>query len=107
MAGSVGTAPGPVKRRGNGFKSHTMIELSLHRALPVLGFALNLLLVVVTLVADRRDPRHQAFAAFGAALAAWNLGVIGLRSATDPALALRWEWVIHVAIALVPALFVE
>ena len=85
----------------------TMVELSLHRALPVLGFALNLLLVVVTLVADRRDPRHRAFAAFGAALAAWNLGVIGLRSATAPAPALHWEWVIHVAIALVPALFLE
>jgi signal transduction histidine kinase len=84
-----------------------MMELALHRALPVLGFALNLLLVVVTLIADRRDPRHRTFAAFSAALAAWNLGVIGLRSATGPASALRWEWVIHVAIALVPALFVE
>ena len=84
-----------------------MIEPSLHRALPVVGFSLNLLLLVVTLIADRRDPRYRAFAAFSGALATWNLGVIGLRSATEPGAAMHWEWVIHVAIALVPAFFAE
>lgn len=81
------------------------MESSLHRALPVVAFALNLLLLTVTLVADRRDPRNRAFAAFTAALATWNLGVLGLRSAGDAAAAMRWEWLIHVAVALVPALF--
>src|SRR6267142_7182743 len=83
------------------------MDPSLHRALPVVGFALNLLLLVVALVADRRDPRNRAFAAFTAALATWNLGVIGLRLAADPAAAMRWEWVIHVAIAMVPVFFTE
>ena len=83
------------------------MDPSLHRALPAVGFGLNLLLLVVTLVADRRDPRNRAFAAFTAALATWNLGVIGLRSASDPAVAMRWEWLIHVAVALVPVLFAE
>src|SRR5438094_657047 len=83
------------------------MDLGLHRALPVVGFGLNILLLVVALVADRRDPRNRAFAGFTAALAAWNFGVIGLRSAPDPASALRWEWLIHVAIAVVPVLFAE
>src|SRR5262249_44499329 len=30
-----------------------------------------------------------------------------LRSAADPAAAMRWEWLIHVAIALVPVFFAE
>jgi hypothetical protein len=83
------------------------MDLALHRALPVVGFGLNILLLVVALVADRRDPRNRAFAGFTAALAAWNFGVIGLRSAPDPVAALRWEWLIHVAIAVVPVLFAE
>ena len=83
------------------------MEPSLHRALPAVAFALNVLLALVALAADRRDPRNRAFAAFAAALATWNIGVMGLRSAADTAAAMRWEWLVHVAIALVPALFTE
>src|SRR5258705_2792374 len=83
------------------------MEPSLHKALPAVALVLNVLLAVVALAADRRDARNRSFAAFAGALAAWNLGVIGLRSAGDPAAAMRWEWLIHVAIALVPAFFAE
>jgi two-component system, NtrC family, sensor kinase len=79
----------------------------LHPALPAVALVLNLLLAVVALAADSRDRRNRAFAAFAGALAVWNLGVVGLRSAGTPAAALRWEWLIHVAIALVPAFFVQ
>ena len=82
-----------------------MIEL--HHTLPAVALALNLLLAAVALAADRRDHRNRAFAAFAVALAGWNLGVIGLRAAVTPASAMHWEWVIHVAVALVPACFVQ
>jgi len=84
-----------------------VIEPSLHRALPAVAFVLNLLLAAVALAADRRDPRNRAFAAFAAALATWSFGVFGLRWAADSVAAVRWEWLIHVAIALVPAFFAE
>jgi signal transduction histidine kinase len=83
------------------------MEPSLHRALPAVAFVLNVLLAGVALAADRRDPRNRAFAAFATALATWNIGVMGLRSAADTSAAMRWEWLVHVAIALVPALFAE
>ena len=83
------------------------MDPALHRSLPAVGLVLNLLLLVAALAADRRDPRNRAFAAFIAALATWNLGVMGLRSAAGPAAALRWEWLIHVAIAVVPVCFTE
>lgn len=72
-----------------------------------MAFVLNILLAGVALAADRRDGRYRAFAAFAAALATWNLGVVGLRSAAEPLTALRWEWVIHVALALVPVFFAQ
>ena len=79
----------------------------LHHTLPAVALVLNVLLALVALAADPLDPRNRAFAAFAAALAGWNLGVIGLRSAAGPAAAMRWEWLIHVAIALLPALYVQ
>ena len=48
------------------------MDLGLHRALPVVGFGLNILLLVVALVADRRDPRNRAFAGFTAASLPWT-----------------------------------
>src|SRR5690349_8423214 len=83
------------------------MEPSLHHMLPGVALILNVLLGLVALAADHRDRRNRAFAAFAAALATWNLGVIGLRSAGGPAGAMRWEWLIHVAVALVPVLFVQ
>jgi signal transduction histidine kinase len=82
-------------------------EPSLHQALPAVALVLNLLLAGVALAADHRDRRNRAFAAFALALATWNLAVIGLRSVDAPAAAMRWEWLIHLAIALVPAFFVQ
>ena len=72
-----------------------------------MALVLNVLLAAVAVAADRRDARNRTFAAFAIALATWNLGVWGLRSADTPEIALRWEWVIHVGIAVVPAFFAE
>ncbi len=80
---------------------------SLHRALPAVALALNLVLMAAALAADRRDPRNRAFAAVTAALALWNAAVFGLRSAADADRALWWEWLVHLAVALVPVLFCE
>lgn len=79
--------------------------MSLHRLLPLLALALNLLLLGVAFAPDRRSPRNQVFAAFVAMLAVWNLGVFGLRSTTSPDTALLWEWFLHVGVVAVPVLF--
>jgi signal transduction histidine kinase len=79
--------------------------MSLHRVLPLLALALNLLLLGVAFAPDRRSPRNQVFAAFVAMLAVWNLGVFGLRSTTSPDTALLWEWFLHVGVIAVPVLF--
>ena len=72
-----------------------------------MALVLNLLLAGVALVADHRDRRNRAFAAFAVAMGTWTLGVIGLRLAPTPAAAMRSEWLIHAAIALVPAFFLQ
>ncbi len=79
--------------------------MSLHRLLPLLALALNLLLLGVAFAPDRRSPRNQVFAAFVAMLAVWNLGVFGLRSTASPDTALLWEWFLHVGVIAVPVLF--
>jgi signal transduction histidine kinase len=79
--------------------------MSLHRLLPLLALALNLLLLGVALAPERRSARNQVFAAFVAMLAVWNLGVFGLRSTTSAETALLWERFLHVGVIAVPVLF--
>jgi signal transduction histidine kinase len=79
--------------------------MSLHRALPLLALALNLLLLGVALAPDRRSARHRVFAWFVGTLAVWNLGVFGLRSTGSPETALLWERFLHLGVIAVPAVF--
>jgi lipopolysaccharide export LptBFGC system permease protein LptF len=55
----------------------------LHKLLPLFALALNLLLLGSALAGDRRHRRHYTFAGVSLALAVWNIGVFGLRSADD------------------------
>jgi len=79
--------------------------VSLHRLLPLLALALNLLLLGVALAPERRSARNRVFAAFVAMLAVWNASVFGLRSTVSSDTALLWERVLHVGVIAVPVLF--
>jgi signal transduction histidine kinase len=79
--------------------------MSLHRLLPLLALALNLLLLGSALAPDRRSAKNRVFAYFVAALAVWNLGVFGLRSTASPPTALLWENFLHVGVIALPVLF--
>ncbi|MBM4439070.1 MAG: GAF domain-containing protein [Candidatus Rokubacteria bacterium] len=79
--------------------------MAVHKLLPLFALALNLLLLGSALAGDRRNRRHYTFAAFAAALAVWNVGVFGLRGATDAQTALNWEYVVHVGVIPLPAIF--
>jgi signal transduction histidine kinase len=77
----------------------------LHRLLPLLALALNLVLLGGALAADRKSPRNVVFAFFACALGVWNLGVFGLRATADPVVALVWERFLHVGVVPIPILF--
>ncbi|MGH7278037.1 MAG: ATP-binding protein [Candidatus Rokuibacteriota bacterium] len=77
----------------------------LHRLIPLLALALNLVLLGGALAADRKSPRSLLFAWFACALGIWNLGVFGLRSTSDPATALAWERFLHLGVVPIPILF--
>jgi signal transduction histidine kinase len=79
--------------------------VNLHRAIPLVALALNLILLGSALAAERKTVRTWVFAWFAAALAVWNLGVFGLRAAADPATAMQWERFIHLGVIPMPALF--
>jgi signal transduction histidine kinase len=76
-----------------------------HKLLPLLALGLNLLLVGSALAPERKSRRHFLFAYLATALAVWNLGVFGLRSAASPDAALLWERLLHVGVIPIPALF--
>jgi signal transduction histidine kinase len=79
--------------------------MAVHKLLPLFALALNLLLLGSALAGDRRHRRHYAFAGFALALAVWNIGVFGLRAAPDADTALVWEYVVHVGVIPLPAIF--
>jgi signal transduction histidine kinase len=79
--------------------------VSLHRLLPLLALVLNLLLLGSALAPDRRSARNRVFACFLAALAVWNLGVLGLRSTMSPETAELWERFLHIGVIALPVLF--
>jgi len=79
--------------------------MTLHRLLPLLALVLNLVLLGSALAPDRRSARSRVFACFVAALAIWNLGVLGLRSTASPETALLWERFLHIGVIALPALF--
>jgi signal transduction histidine kinase len=79
--------------------------MTLHRLLPLLALVLNLVLLGSALAPDRRSARSRVFACFVAALAVWNLGVLGLRSTGSPETALLWERFLHIGVIALPALF--
>jgi len=79
--------------------------MNLHRILPLLALALNLLLLGTALAPDRRSSKNRVFAWFTCALAVWNFGVFGLRSATTPESGLLWERFLHVGVIALPVLF--
>jgi len=62
-----------------------------HKLLPLLALGLNLLLLGSALAPERKSQRTLLFAYLAAALAVWNLGVFGLRSASTQETALLWE----------------
>ena len=76
-----------------------------HKLLPLFALALNLLLLGSALAGDRRHRRHYTFAGVALALALWNIGVFGLRSAGDADTALLWEFVVHLGVIPLPAIF--
>ena len=76
-----------------------------HRFLPLVALALNLLLLGSALAPDRRSHRDRVFAWLAAGLAVWNLGVFGLRSTATPATAFGWEWFLHLGVIPIPVLF--
>ena len=57
------------------------------------------------LAGDRRHRRHYTFAGVVLALAVWNIGVFGLRGAPDAETAVVWEYVVHLGVIPLPALF--
>ncbi len=82
-----------------------MTAQAVHRLLPLLALALNVVLLAAALASDRSHRSTRTFSAVASALALWNIAVFGLRSSVDPAFALQWERLLHVAVALLPALF--
>jgi signal transduction histidine kinase len=76
-----------------------------HKLVPLFALALNLLLLGSALAGDRRHRRHYTFAGVALALAVWNIGVFGLRSAEDADTARLWEYVVHVGVIPLPAIF--
>ena len=76
-----------------------------HKLVPLFALALNLLLLGSALAGDRRHQRHYTFAGVALALAVWNIGVFGLRSADDAETALLWEYVVHLGVIPLPAIF--
>lgn len=82
-----------------------MTPQALHRLLPLLALALNLVLLAAALASDRRNPGHRTFAALATSLALWNVAAFALRSSTDPIAAVQWERVLHASVALLPPLF--
>jgi signal transduction histidine kinase len=79
--------------------------MTLHQLAPLFALALNILLLGSALMSDRKNQRAYVFAAVTAALSVWNLGVFGLRTTTDPVVALAWERVLHVGVIAIPILF--
>jgi signal transduction histidine kinase len=76
-----------------------------HKLLPLAALGLNLVLLGSALLPGRKSHRNLIFAWLAAALAVWNLGVLGLRWATDPGHAVAWEQFLHVGVIPIPALF--
>ena len=76
-----------------------------HKLLPLLALGLNLLLLGSALVPERKSQRNLLFAYLATALAVWNLGVFGLRSAATQESALLWERWLHLGVIPIPALF--
>jgi signal transduction histidine kinase len=79
--------------------------VTIHKLVPLLVLALNLLLIGSALAGGRKSHRHYVFACLAGALAIWNLGVFGLRSSGDPATALTWERFVHYGVIPIPVLF--
>jgi signal transduction histidine kinase len=79
--------------------------VTLHRLLPLLALGLNLVLLGSALAPDRRSARNRIFACFVAAMAVWNLGVLGLRSTGSPETAVLWEQFLHIGVIAIPVLF--
>jgi len=73
-----------------------------HKLLPLLALGLNLLLLGSALVPERRSQRNLLFAYLATALAVWNLGVFGLRSAATQESALLWERWLHLGVIPIP-----
>ena len=76
-----------------------------HKLLPLLALGLNLLLLGSALAPERKSQRTLLFAYLAAALAVWNLGVFGLRSASTQETALLWERLLHVGVIPIAPLF--
>ena len=76
-----------------------------HKLLPLLALGLNLLLLGSALAPERKGQRNLLFAYLATALAVWNLGVFGLRSASSQETALLWERLLHVGVIPIAPLF--
>lgn len=81
--------------------------MTLHRLVPLLALALDLVLMGSALASARRNARNVVFALLALAMGVWSLGVFGLRSTEEPGVALQWEWFLHVGVVAIPALFFD
>lgn len=79
--------------------------MMVHKLVPLVALGLNLLLLGSALTADRRGSRNIVFAYLAACLALWNLGVFGLRWASDAGAALVWQRVVHLGVIPISVLF--
>jgi signal transduction histidine kinase len=76
-----------------------------HQLVPLVGFVLNVFLVVASLLRNPGSRLNRVFAYFAAGMAVWNIGVYGLRRASDVPDAMFWEIVIHVGVIMLPAFY--
>ena len=81
--------------------------MTAHQLLPLAACALNVGLAVVALARNAASGLHRAFAGFAVAVAVWNFGAFGLRRAADADSATLWQFVLHVGVVLLPALYVH
>jgi signal transduction histidine kinase len=76
-----------------------------HLLFPLVAFVLNVTLITLVLLRDHRNRTNRQLALLLGALATWNLGAFGLRQSSDAGVALRWEYMVHGGVIVVPTLY--
>ena len=79
--------------------------MSLHSALPLLAFILNVSLAGITVIRNPGSRLNRLFTYFVSGMAVWNFGVFMLRRSADAPTATFWEIVIHAGVIVLPAFY--